>query len=215
MSTARHETVQCPRCGHDYGPAGAAWCGCLTEDRSLVCPKCSRCFCDRPVDWKRKFWANAPPHLRKSHRDANKTDYAPPRFLLRDEVKRPLILVAEDNLLVHLLATRMITKIGYGVVGAMNGREAIELARLYEPDLILSDALMPIMDGREMCRTIKSDPILGGTKVVIFSSVYKDAAYEKEAKFQFKADDYLTKPVSEETMRTTLKKHVGGPAART
>src|SRR5947209_15707141 len=54
---------------------------------------------------------------------------------------------------------------------------------------------MPKMDGRELCRLVKSDPQLAGTRVVVMSSVYTSGRFKREALSHFKADDYLAKPV--------------------
>lgn len=201
--------INCSLCGHSFNALRAEWCGCLTENRSLVCPRCGKCFCSSTPEWKRAFWDRAPLALKRKRLEANRTSFEPPKFLLRDEIRRPLVLVAEDNRLIHLLATKMISALGYGVIGAMNGQEAIEAARIYEPDIILTDALMPVMDGREMCRRVKSDAVLGGIPVVLMSSVYKEPTHSVEARGTYKADEFLVKPVGEEALRAVLRRFVG------
>ena len=212
-ATSRTSTdrIECPACSHAFNGLQASWCGCLTEDRSLVCPRCDKCFCSQPTDWKRAIWNRSSPRLKAKRKEANQTQFSPPKFLLRDELTRPLVLIAEDNKLVHLLASRMIQALGYGVVGATDGKEAIELCRIYEPDLVLSDTLMPVMDGRELCERIKNDPILKGTPIVLMSSVYKDRSYAKEAKSRFKANEYLVKPISADQLRGVLRRLIGSP----
>ena len=208
------ERVICPSCAHSFNGLRATWCGCLTEERSLVCPRCETCSCSQPIEWKRAFWNDSSHRLKEKRKEANHTDYKPPRFLMRDELVRPLVLVAEDNKLVHLLATRMISGLGYGVVGATDGREALDFCRIYEPDIVITDALMPVFDGREVCERIKNDPILKGTPVIIMSSVYRDTAYANEAKSRFKADEYLLKPISAEKTAAVLRRFVGPPQRR-
>ena len=81
-------------------------------------------------------------------------------------MKRPLILVVDDEKDIQRVAVRVLESLGYGLVLAPNGEAGLEIARRYKPDLVLSDALMPKLDGREMCLRLKNDPETAGIKVV-------------------------------------------------
>ena len=59
------------------------------------------------------------------------------------------------------------------VLAAYDGRAALELARRERPDLVLSDVMMPGLDGRELCQLIKADPDLSSTRVALMSALYK------------------------------------------
>ena len=74
--------------------------------------------------------------------------------------------------------TRIIERLGYGVAVAQDGVEGLAMARSYRPELVLTDAMMPKLDGREMGRLIKDDPELTGTKVVVITSLYTDSRYK-------------------------------------
>jgi CheY-like chemotaxis protein len=91
--------------------------------------------------------------------------------------------------------------------------EGLALAARYRPDLILADAFMPKLDGREMCRRVKTDPETSSLKVVIMTAVYTAARYRSEAFREFQADDYLAKPLDFQEFRAILTKHLGNGGA--
>ena len=79
------------------------------------------------------------------------------------------------------------------------------MAKEYRPDVVLTDALMPRMDGREMCRRLKDDPRTGHAKIIVMTSLYKGQRYKSEALTEFGADAYLQKPLEAETLAKTLR----------
>lgn len=107
------------------------------------------------------------------------------------------------------MATRVIASLGYGLVVAKNGAEGLELARAYRPDLVLTDALMPRMDGRDMARAIKADRDLAATKVVVMTSLYTKPSHVLDARRNIRVDDYLAKPVDFGRLKGLLQKHLG------
>jgi CheY-like chemotaxis protein len=126
-----------------------------------------------------------------------------------EDVIRPLILVVDDEKQIQRIAFRDLEGLGYGVILARNGLEGLELAQKYMPDLILSDALMPKMDGREMCKRLKTDPQTSKIKVIIMTSLYTQSKYKTEAFRDFRVDDYQIKPLNLNELRTLLQKHLG------
>lgn len=74
---------------------------------------------------------------------------------------------------------------------------------------MLTDALMPKLDGREMGLRIKNDPETAGVKVVVMTSLYTNVKYQNEGYRAFKVDDYLTKPLEFSQLQTVLQKHLG------
>ena len=103
----------------------------------------------------------------------------------------------------------MIRGLGYRLVVGHDGAEGLELARKHRPDLILTDALMPGLDGRELCRRVKADPDLAGTKVVVMTGLYTSIKYEMEAHKAFGVDAYLPKPVDIAQLRKVLEAQLG------
>ena len=84
------------------------------------------------------------------------------------------ILIVDDinNNLVILEA--LLTEFGYSVESAINGKDALEKLRMKEFDLIISDILMPVMDGFTFCRTVKEDERLRKIPLVFYTATYKD-----------------------------------------
>jgi CheY-like chemotaxis protein len=187
--------IDCHACGVTYDALQAEWCHCIVKERTLVCPSCAQCFCRSELDYKRTVWTAAPDALweRKQSNargQALLAENPPP-----ESVARPLVLVIDDDRDIRALSMHLVTGWGYGCIHAANGIDGLALARAYRPDLILTDALMPKMDGRELCRLVKADPEIGNTRVVIMSSVYTSGRFKREALAHFKADEYLAKPV--------------------
>jgi hypothetical protein len=86
----------------------------------------------------------------------------------------PRILVVDDEPLNLKLAALRLARAGYEVETASGGEEALEIARHRRPDAILTDVLMPSMDGFTFCREARRDPLLGRVPIVLVSSAYVD-----------------------------------------
>ena len=193
--------VTCISCGQPFDATTAPDCDCLQPVRSVRCPNCASCLCRNPQALE-KFWENATPELWARRRLAASASSEPAQATLT----RPLILFADDDPTSRAIATRVIQSLGFGVIVAVNGEEALAKAREHHPELIITDALMPRLDGREMSRIVKSE--IPNTKVVVITSVYKDARYKYEALRDFRVDDYLKKPVNPAELRDVILKHL-------
>jgi CheY-like chemotaxis protein len=201
--------VACFGCRQPFDALPAAWCACLTSRRSLVCPHCGICFCRAPQSFKPKLWEGAPQDLwdraAAEHRHAEEL----PANADVDSVPRPLVLVVDDDKEIVRIAIAGITRLGYHAIVAGNGEEGWTLTVAYKPELVLADVFMPGIDGREMCRRIKTDPQTSATKVVLMTSVYTASRYKAEAYKEFLADDYLAKPLDFPSLEQLLRKHLG------
>jgi CheY-like chemotaxis protein len=187
--------IDCHACGATYDALQAPWCQCIVKERSVLCTLCGQCFCRADLDYKRNIWTAAPEALWERKQRNAREQAVLPENPPQEAIARPLILVVDDDREIRALAVHLVKGWGYGCIHAANGTDGLALARAYRPDLILTDALMPRMDGRELCRLVKSDPEIGATRVVIMSSVYTSGRFKREALSHFKADDYLAKPV--------------------
>lgn len=201
--------VACYSCRSTFDALQATWCSCLATERTLVCPSCLTCFCKSPPQYKQGFWRGAPKALWDRKVGEHAQDFVLPTNPEPSEVTRPLVLVVDDERDIQRAASRAITGLGYGLVVARNGQEGLALAKLYRPDLVLSDALMPQMDGREMCRLIKEDPATANAKTVVMTALYTGVKYKSEAHKAYRVDDYLTKPLDFAVLRALLQKHLG------
>jgi CheY-like chemotaxis protein len=197
--------VGCYRCAEEYDATTARWCHCLSRDRSKVCPCCRRCFCEASAAYKSRFWKSAPEALwldRAEQREAPEQ--------ITPVLKKPLVLLVDDDPAIRAVGWELITRFGYGCLTASGAKSAYRLARRYHPDLVLTDALMPGMDGRELSRKIKSDPDLAPVRVVLMTSVYRGQDYAGEAATEFGVDAYLEKPVSIDMLREILEELLPG-----
>lgn len=80
------------------------------------------------------------------------------------------ILLAEDERSLRRAAEVALTRRGFRVITAVNGEEALQLARLHQPDLILLDLLMPKMTGMQVLDALRADPATHGLRVLILSN---------------------------------------------
>ncbi|MBI4535504.1 MAG: response regulator [Ignavibacteriae bacterium] len=113
------------------------------------------------------------------------------------------ILVAEDSptqaeQLKHLLVTK-----GYAVVIAQNGKEALEVTRKEHPTLIISDIVMPEMDGYEFCRSIKSEANLKEIPVILLTSLSDPADIIRG--LLCAADNFIVKPYDEKELLSRIE----------
>ncbi len=89
------------------------------------------------------------------------------------------VLVVEDEFGIAELLDAVLTEEGYQVVTAMNGRNGLELLARERPELILSDYMMPVMDGATLLARIKAEPALQAIPVVMMSSMPEAAVAER------------------------------------
>jgi len=127
---------------------------------------------------------------------------------------RKLILLADDSPLIHRHTVPILEEAGYEVVSAVDGAEALKLARERKPDLVITDIEMPKLDGYELCQILKRDPELAHLPVLISST--HGEAQDLARGFDVGADDYLVKPVVPEDLTTRVRALFSGtmPASR-
>jgi len=202
-------SVSCFACGNPFDALQATWCSCLGVERTLVCPNCLVCFCKSSAVYKQKFWREAPKALWDGKFQEHAADFVPPPNPEPAAVTRPLVLIVDDDKDIQKIAIRVVAGLGYCVILGRNGAEGLELARRYKPELVLTDALMPKLDGREMCKQLKADPETVGIKVVVMTSLYTAAKYQTEGYRVFKVDGYLSKPLDLTALTAVLQKHLG------
>ncbi|CAA9561567.1 MAG: Phosphate regulon transcriptional regulatory protein PhoB (SphR) [uncultured Thermomicrobiales bacterium] len=83
------------------------------------------------------------------------------------------VLVVDDEADIVTIILAVLDDHDVTVLSAYDGREALAIARRERPDLVLSDVMLPGLDGRELCRLIRADPALSGTRVALMSAMYK------------------------------------------
>jgi CheY-like chemotaxis protein len=200
--------VNCFNCNYIFDALEAAWCDCLSAEPTLVCNVCHSCFCKAPLAYKRKFWSEAPNTFWQRQHQHKGEEFVSVVEPTAQELPRPLVLILDDDSLITRIAVKVIKNLGYGVIVANDGEAGYKLAQQHLPDLILSDALMPKLDGRELCRRIKSEPTMANIKVIIMTSLYRNVKYMIEAHKNFQVDDYLHKPLDFDQLKQVLQKHL-------
>ena len=107
--------------------------------------------------------------------------------------KIPKILIVDDDPDIIEILRYNLSLAGYDVKGASNGKEAINKAKIFIPEIILLDVMMPEMDGIEACRLIREMPSLKNSRIIFLSARNED--YTQLSAFDAGADDYISKPV--------------------
>jgi two-component system alkaline phosphatase synthesis response regulator PhoP len=104
------------------------------------------------------------------------------------------ILIADDEPDILEIIQYNLQSEGYHVMTARNGNEAIDLAKKFQPDLIILDIMMPGKNGIEVCNILRLQPAFNDT-LIIFLTALSDEGTEIKG-LETGADDYLTKPIS-------------------
>ena len=124
------------------------------------------------------------------------------------------ILVVEDEKIAMEMIKIILTNEGFQVIEATDGFEAYEKLKEEKPDLIITDVVMPGVDGYQLSRLVKSDTILCKTPIVIVSATKKSEHDSRVGKEQCQADAYITCPfephVLIKTVKELLQKQVDG-----
>ncbi len=112
------------------------------------------------------------------------------------------ILLIDDESEARGFIARFLLKIGYKVSEADNGKKALELLKERLPDIIICDVMMPVMDGHEFTKTVKTDPLYKYIPLIMLTAL---ADFQQQsAGISIGADDYLIKPVDLEQLRLRI-----------
>src|SRR5512141_2254273 len=103
----------------------------------------------------------------------------------------PLILVVDDEAKVARLARDYLEKNGFRVTTAGDGQSALTMARREKPDLVVLDLMLPVMDGREVCRILRRE---SDVPIIMLTALSEEI--DQVTGLEIGADDYITKPFS-------------------
>ena len=112
------------------------------------------------------------------------------------------ILLADDDLFSRALLNSTLKKLGHDPVMAANGEEALELFKKSYFHIVISDWMMPFVDGLALCRAIRNLKTPGYSYLILLTSLGGNQAYLEGLKAG--ADDFLTKPVDEQLLGARL-----------
>ncbi|MFN5889192.1 MAG: response regulator transcription factor [Bacteroidota bacterium] len=115
----------------------------------------------------------------------------------------PKILVVDDELDILELIRHTLAKEGFEVHVAANGAQALDQTSKVNPEIILMDVMMPVMDGMEACRQLKENPDTKNIPVVFLTA--RSEEFAELAGFEAGADDYIAKPIRPRVLLSRIK----------
>lgn len=129
------------------------------------------------------------------HKESTNTEQV---SLVEEKEQIPLLLIVEDNddIRDYVISSFKDT---YRTLSANNGKDGLEIALKQIPDLIISDIMMPVMNGIDMCKKIKEDMRTSHIPIILLTA--KDSIENKEEGYDSGADSYLTKPFSAKLLK--------------
>ena len=113
--------------------------------------------------------------------------------------EKPIALVIDDNKDMQKLVGQLLNS-DYNIITASNGKDGVRLAAKYVPDLIICDVMMPVMDGLECCRRIKSEVSTSHIPVLMLTACSMDE--QRAQGYDSGADGYLSKPFNSAVLRS-------------
>lgn len=122
---------------------------------------------------------------------------------MKSETRETLILIVDDSPINATILKTILTRQGYSVIRAKNGLVGLEMAERHIPDLILLDLEMPVLDGYEVCRSLKNNEKLKQIPILIVSALSQISS--KVSCFELGAADYITKPFKVEEVVARVK----------
>ncbi|GAA1651853.1 SpoIIE family protein phosphatase [Actinoplanes couchii] len=155
---------------------------------------------------------NADPFLQEALRWLPPGGASPPTRAALEPVAGPVpgtgtsVLVADDNADMRDYLTRLLRSAGHRVTAVVDGRYALDAARAEVPDIVVSDVMMPRLDGLQLVAALRADPRTAGTPVLLLSArAGQEASIEG---LDAGADDYLFKPFSAAELLARVRANV-------
>ena len=106
---------------------------------------------------------------------------------------KPILIIEDEKDIVDLIAYQL-TQSGFSVISALDGPSGLERAKKERPSLIILDLMLPGMDGKDVCRALKSTPLTQSIPILMLTA--KTEEMDRVVGFELGADDYVTKPFS-------------------
>ncbi len=122
------------------------------------------------------------------------------------------VLLVEDNEDNRIVYSTILRHFGYSVTEALNGDEGIQKARAEQPDLILMDISIPIIDGWEATQVLKRDPETRDIPIIALTA--HALASDREKAMEVGCDSYLAKPCEPKTVVSEVQKFIGSGDGR-
>ncbi|PZU98426.1 MAG: hypothetical protein DCE90_04745 [Pseudanabaena sp.] len=119
--------------------------------------------------------------------------------------KRKILLV-DDKWENRTILVKLLQEVGFEIIEACNGREALDLGYVHHPDLIITDLVMPVMDGFEMIRQFRRSPFVQNIIIIVTSA----SAFSKDANQSLETggNDFIPKPINFENLLAKIQTHL-------
>jgi DNA-binding response OmpR family regulator len=118
------------------------------------------------------------------------------------------ILVVDDDAMLREMFKIILEQANYEVIVASDGSSGVTKSQYERPDLVILDGLMPKLHGFLACQAIKK--LEHPPKVILLTGVYTKPTYKLEAKYEYKADEFLTKPINPGDLLACVERHLAG-----
>jgi DNA-binding response OmpR family regulator len=116
---------------------------------------------------------------------------------------RTKVLIIEDDASLAEVLVYNLRQAGYEVFSARDGADGLQQAQSRQPDLVVLDLMLPLVDGLEVCRRLRSDAALAGVLIVMLTARAEES--DQVVGFSLGADDYVTKPFSVKVLLERIK----------
>lgn len=118
------------------------------------------------------------------------------------DYKGKKVLIADDEPDILEIVSYNLRKEGYETITAKDGDDAIHKSKLFKPDLIMLDVMMPNKNGMEVCKTLRAQPSYNDTLIIFLTALSDEVSHIKG--LEYGADDYISKPVSPKILVTKV-----------
>lgn len=116
-------------------------------------------------------------------------------------------LIADDSRVFRVVTGEVLREHGVEVFEAADGREALSTVLTHRPELLIVDALMPVLSGFELLGKLREMAPDYRPVTFVVTAVFKSRRWEAEARQQYKVDEYLEKPLEPEALIATIGRH--------
>ncbi|NVM21355.1 MAG: response regulator [Desulfobacterales bacterium] len=123
--------------------------------------------------------------------------------------RKKKLLIADDDNYAHDLLVEFLPVNELDIIHAYDGEETLKLAEEQMPDLIVLDVMMPLMDGRDVCKKLKNDPKTRDIRIIMLTG--RDQQSDRILGLELGADDYVTKPCSMTYLARKIQRALSEP----
>lgn len=148
--------------------------------------------------------ATIPPQMQEEQTDQTEMQQPVPAFSNIGEQNYTILIVDDNYDFLDFLSACLSTS--YNVLKATNGQEALEILKTKNVDIVISDVMMPKMNGLELCTAIKSDLCISHIPIILLTAKASEE-YQLEG-LNMGADDYITKPFNMEVLKLRISKFI-------